>query len=93
MDAELREAFQQVNANINRSEGKIESVGAALNLHVTTSGINHATVKASTDAAHKRLDEHLKGHWWWMGVLGSIIAGIGVFLIIALIKLAARMPQ
>ena len=94
MDNEMREAVrdlrEQVVTGQTRLETKLEDLTAATAAHTVESAVHRARIEESTKSAHYRLDAHMRGHWWVMGIIGGIITAVGAALLIAIIKLLAK---
>lgn len=89
---EMKELSTQIATGQARLETKVEMMASAFNNHVLESATRYTRIEAQAEAAHHRIDAHMKGHWWVLGVLGGIISAIGGAMAIALFKLISKTP-
>lgn len=93
MDNEMREAVrdlrEQVITGYNKIDGKVDGIIGSLASHTVESATRTVRIEEMAKAAHKRLDGHMKGHWWVLGIIGTIISTVGGAIAIALFKMLA----
>lgn len=79
MDLELRELLRDMRESQERAysrfELKLDTQAVLIQEHIIESARNHQSVKDSTTAAHRRIDNHEEGHkemrgWVVTGILG-----------------------
>lgn len=96
MDGEIRGEFKELKDQINtgqvRIEAKVEMLTNAFNTHVVESATRYTRVEAKAESAHHRIDAHMKGHWWVLGIVGGIMTAMGSAIAIALFKLISKTP-
>lgn len=92
MGTTLHTRIESAQTQLN---SRIDGMSEQFNNHKLDSATKHEKVSAKTEAAHRRMDEHMKVHWWTMGIVGTVVGSIMVYLVMTLIKLAAaaKAPQ
>ena len=84
MEAELREAFKEIKGAIDKLDGKLDTHLIQFQAHCVEDARVQQQILSSSQAAHKRLDEHTEDHKTeksgrfslWVGVILAFLSAV-----------------